>query len=71
MKAYKLEVLVVDFDEVGSNGIVDVLENTKYPNYCIDPQVQDIMEADIGEWSDEHPFNQRDKCSEEFKRIFK
>jgi hypothetical protein len=48
MKAYKLEVLIVDHDEVGEEGIVSVLQNTKYPNWCISPEVKSVQGVDIG-----------------------
>lgn len=69
MKAYKIELLVIDFDEVGSE-IPQIIENQKYPNYCISPFVMDIKEADIGDWSDDHPLNKRDTMKECYKNIF-
>ena len=57
MKAYLLTVLVIDLDELGGDGITEVLENTKYPNYCIAPTVVSSKTADLGEWSDDHPLN--------------
>lgn len=70
MKAYKVELLIVDMDEIGPDAIKDYLENTKYPNYCMDPHVKNIIEKDIGEWHDDHPLNKRDKCEEEYQRLF-
>lgn len=69
MKAYKVEILIIDFDEVG-DGIKELIENARYPNYCINPQVKSIVEADIGEWYDEHPLNQHSTAEEEYLRIF-
>lgn len=57
MKAYKVELLIIDHDKVGCEGIINVIENQKYPNWCISPEVIGIKEADIGEWYDQHPFN--------------
>jgi len=57
MKAYRLEVLIIDHDDVGPDGIVAVIENTRYPNRCIDPIVEGVAVADIGEWHDDHPLN--------------
>jgi len=70
MKAYKVEILVIDFDEVGGEEIKEVLENTRYPNHCIDPHVMSIVEKDIGEWDDEHPFNLSHTMHEEYARLF-
>ena len=70
MKAYKIELLIIDFDEVGSAGIVDEIENAHYGNDCISPYVQKVEVRDIGQWSDEHPLNQSDTCDEEYARLF-
>jgi len=64
MKAYKIEVLVIDFDKIGEDygkqRIVECIENANYPNDCIAPNAYSIQEADIGEWLDDdsHPLNQ-------------
>ena len=70
MKAYRVEVLIIDIDECGSEGITTIIENTKYPNYCISPMVRRIESKDIGEWHDEHPLNQPDGCMDEWRRLF-
>lgn len=57
MKAYKVEILIIDFDELGLDEIKSVITNARYPNHCMSPDVKDIQEYDIGEWSDEHPLN--------------
>ena len=53
MKAYKLEVLVIDFEKLGSEEVKLCIENEKYMN----PSVLSIDEIDIGDWSDDHPLN--------------
>ena len=58
MRAYVLQVLVIDHDELGPAEIKAVMENNRYPNHCMDPQVLASVEHDIGEWSDAHPLNQ-------------
>jgi hypothetical protein len=70
MKAYKIELLVIDFDEVGSQGIISEIENANYGNDCISPRVKSIVEKDIGEWSDGHPLNLRNSCDEAFRNLF-
>lgn len=61
MKAYLVTVLVVDHDEVGT-GLQEIIEDAHYPNRCISPYVIDLLEAEIGEWDDDHPLNgARDK----------
>lgn len=54
---YKIELCVIDHDDIGAESIRGVLENTRYPNRCIAPLVLTIEEKDIGEWYDEHPLN--------------
>ena len=57
MKAYKLTITVLDFDELGPEEIVLLIEETKYPNHAILPNVQEICEANIGRWYDDHRAN--------------
>jgi len=70
MRAYKVEIMIIDFDDLGDEGIADVIENTKYPNYCISPQVKSVQSADIGEWDDNHPLNRKDTADAEYDRLF-
>jgi len=70
MKAYKVEVLVIDFDGLGAKGIISEMENVRYPNDCMFHSVKSIVEKDIGEWNDEHPLNNRATCDTEYRRIF-
>lgn len=67
MKAYKVEVLVLDFEQYGKEQIELMLENVR-GLFC---SVHDIKEADIGEWTDDHPLNSSKTASAEFKRLFK
>lgn len=70
MKAYKITLLVIDSDEIGADEIRNELENGRYGNDCISPDVMTIEERDIGEWSDDHPLNRRDTADAEFQRLF-
>jgi len=70
MKAYKIELLVIDFDGIGEEEIKSVIENAKYPNRCISPDVKSIECADIGEWDDDHPLNSSLTSDEEYNRLF-
>lgn len=70
MKAYKVTVLIIDMDEIGQEGVETVIENTKYPNHCIDPTIMEIEESEIGEWSDNHPLNSCDTHRAEYERLF-
>jgi hypothetical protein len=69
MKAYKIELLIIDFDQLGPNEIQLVLEQTKYPNWCIYPNVMKIEERELGEWTDEHPLNGAQQDAE-YQRLF-
>lgn len=70
MKAYKIELLVIDFEDLGEKSLREEILNARYPNDCVTPIVKSIVERDIGKWSDEHPLNKRDTCDLEYKRIF-
>ena len=70
MKVIKLEVIVIDYDELGSEGVKQVIENTRFPNDCIYPKVRSIEVADIGPWSDDHPLNMKATGDEFLVRIF-
>jgi len=70
VNVYKVELMVLDFDGIGAEGIKYAIENTKYGNRCISPEVKGCEERDIGEWSDDHPLNHRDKSDAEYHRLF-
>lgn len=56
MKVCKVEMLVIDFDELGEHDMKQELECVSYPNDCIHPNVMKITSKDIA-WSDNHPLN--------------
>jgi hypothetical protein len=70
MKVYKVEILIIDHDLLGSDSIKELIENTRYPNRCISPEVMSIEGRDIGEWSDDHPLNFVSQTEAEYKRLF-
>lgn len=59
MKIHRIVMYVIDSDGLGAQGVKDELENTRYANDCIVPEVGEVQTRDIGEWSDSHPLNQR------------
>jgi hypothetical protein len=65
-KAYKIEVLVVDFEETSQEEIIYFIERIKY----IDPKVMDIQSKEIGEWDDEHPLNKLDTMKQTYEEMF-
>lgn len=70
MKAYKIEILIIDHDELGEEGVVSAIQDTNYPNDCIIPSVEELVCVDIGEWSDDHPLNLNATCKDEYNRLF-
>lgn len=70
MKAFKVTLLILDFDRLGEESIKMELESVNFPNDCIAPTVMDIEEADIGEWADSHPLNFHTTQRAEFDRLF-
>jgi hypothetical protein len=70
MKVHKLEVIIIDFDEIGAESIKTILENARYPNHCISPIVRSVETRDIGEWSDDNPLNRHDTIDAEIDRLF-
>jgi hypothetical protein len=70
MKVYKVTLLIIDNDEIGGNEIKSTLENTRYPNRCISPEVKEIVEREICEWSDDHPLNNIHTSDAEYRRLF-
>lgn len=71
MKAYKIEILVIDYnDELNEEEIKNVIENQRYPNHCMSPEVKKIESRDIGEWHDDHSLNLHNEADEEYNRLF-
>jgi hypothetical protein len=70
MQVIKLEVMVIDMDGLGAEEIKFVIENQRYPNYCILPKVRKMEVREIGKWSDDHPLNHSDKQDDEYDRLF-
>ena len=70
MKAYKVELLIIDFDELGGEGISDALVNARFPNDCVNLSVKSVTGVDVGNWNDAHPLNQRATADAEYKRLF-
>jgi hypothetical protein len=74
MRAYKVEILIIDHDHVCDSfdnykELRGVIEDARYPNRCISPLIMDVKEAHIGEWSDEHPLNCDDTLVDAFNRL--
>lgn len=68
-KVHEVTLLIVDFDQLGAEEIKNVIENARYPNRCISPQVKNTVTVEV-EWDDDHPLNNRHTKDEEYKRLF-
>lgn len=66
MKAYKLEVLMLDHDELGVESVVSEIECVKY----FSPSVMKVEDRDIGEWNDDHPLNSLALQEMEYEKLF-
>ena len=69
MKVFKIEIMVIDFDQLGEDEVKNEIENVNYPNDCLSPQVKNIESVDI-EWSDEHPLNLHATSEQTYKDLF-
>lgn len=71
MKAYKIEILVIDYDDIGQKGIERQIEDMDYPNGSVSPVIYGIEEAEIGKWSADHPLNLKNvDHRREYERLF-
>lgn len=70
MKVHRVVLYVIDFDQLGADGVKDVIESTRFANRCISPKIGEIQTRDIGEWSDEHPLNKRSTLDESLFALF-
>ena len=68
-KVFKIEILIIDHDECGEEGVKDVIENTRYPNRCIDPHVMNIKSAEV-DWTDDHPLNNCGTMAATYRDLF-
>lgn len=68
-KIYRVTLLIVDHDGIGEGNLKDILENARYPNRCISPDVMKIETREV-DWNDEHPLNYQHTQAEEFERLF-
>lgn len=70
-KVYRVVVMVVDHDGLGRDGVIQELENARFPNDCLRPRVAQVDERDVA-WNDEHPLNQSERSGwvPHFKGLF-
>lgn len=68
-RVHRVELLIIDFDNLGASEITTVIECQKYPNRCISPEVKGITTKEI-EWTDDHPLNNRNTSDVAYKQLF-
>lgn len=68
-QVHKITLLVVDHDHLGIAGVANALENERFPNRCIVPQVMGAETVEI-DYTDKHPLNNHRTRYEEFRRLF-
>lgn len=68
-RVLKLEVLIVNHDGLSDEEIKSVVENTKYPNWCISPEVLKLESREV-DWSDDHPLNKRSTRQQAIDELF-
>lgn len=69
MKAHKVTLLILDFDDVGKD-IPEIIEDQKYPNRCLSPIVMGMESVEIGEWDDANPLNSSETMKKKFDELF-
>lgn len=70
MKVHRVVLYVIDFDQLGADGVKDAIESTRFANDCISPKIGSVQTRDIGEWSDEHPLNKRSTADAAWSALF-
>ena len=68
-KVHRVEVLIIDHDDLGVDGVRLEMENVRYPNHCLSPDVVRIDTREV-DWDDEHPLNHRDTKDAAYLALF-
>ena len=69
MKVFKIEIMVIDFDQLGEQGVKNEIENVNYPNDCMSTEVKNIKSVDV-DWSDDHPLNKCGTSARAYQDLF-
>ena len=69
MRVYKIELMVLDFDQIGDD-IPATIEEARYPNRCISPKVMSVETREIGEWDDSNSLNNTNTMKARFNELF-
>lgn len=69
-KIHKITLYVIDHDDVGAEGVREVIESARYPNRSVVPRVEHV-ETRVVEWRDDHPLNIGATSHAAFEELFK
>jgi len=69
MNVYRVECLLVDFEDFGPEAIRVEIENARYPNHWIGPSVISMQAVSV-DWHERHPLNMGNQRDAEFRRLF-
>jgi hypothetical protein len=69
VQVHRVVLMVIDHDGVGEDGVRDLIEHTKYPNWAIHPDVKSIETREV-EWTDDHPLNRRQTADAAWRELF-
>ena len=71
MKVHQVVVTVIDFDDLGAEGVrCQMLESMSEAYTSMSPIVRSVKTVDIGEWSDDNPLNRHATTEDELRRLF-
>jgi hypothetical protein len=65
IKAYKIEILVLDFEDNGEESIKDTVEGSRFLN----AKVMSSRGVDV-DWSDDHPLNHCGTSARAYQDLF-
>lgn len=69
LKVHKVTLMVTDHDDLGAGDVAKVIESTKYPNWCIHPNVVNIETREM-DWHEQHPLNLIGQQKSAFAELF-
>jgi hypothetical protein len=69
VRVFKVELMVVDFEDLGEDGVRSMIENTRYPKRCISPGVSGMDSREV-EWEDDGPLNNNKQWNRAFRELF-
>ncbi len=69
LEVHRVVLMIIDDDRLGAAGVAEVLENARYPNRCLSPDVLEVQSRTV-EWSDDHPLNFSSTKKAAFAELF-